>query len=138
MPIVKYNPVRELQTIQRDLERLWDFDWDVAPSFETMPFDIYEDDGNLIAETSLPKFKKEEISVTLDSGLLEVKAVHDENVETKDRRYYLHESSNSYLRRVSIPENVKLDKAEAEFKDGILKITMPIGSKSNAKLLPVK
>lgn len=140
MQIVRYNPFRELQSAERDLDKLWQNGWGLLPSFsETSVMDMYEENGNLVAEVNLPNFKKDEVTVTTDAGILEVSAEHQEKEENKSRRrYLLRESSNRYLRRVTLPEGVKTDTVEASFKDGVLKVTMPMAAPKQAKKVAIK
>ncbi len=142
MQLVRYNPLRDLQKMERDLDKFWDSGWGLVPSIaDSTTMDLYEEDGKLVAEVSLPNFKKEEVKVTADEGVLEISAEHQEKAEDKDkRRYYFRESSNRYLRRVSLPEGAKTDKIEAEFKDGVLKVSMPAAkpAKIEAKSVPIK
>ena len=140
MQVVRYNPFRELQRMERDLDKLWENGWGMLPTLtETSAMDLYEENGNLVAAVSLPNFKKEEVKVTTDEGVLEVSAEHKEEEEKKTkRRYYFHESSNRFFRRVTLPEGVKADKADAAFKDGVLKITMPMTAAKKSKEVTVK
>ncbi|HSE29554.1 MAG TPA: Hsp20/alpha crystallin family protein [Candidatus Saccharimonadales bacterium] len=124
----------------RDLDKTWANDWGFQIS-ESNAMDVYEENGNLIAEVSLPNFSKNEINVTTDEGVLEVSAEHKEHEEQKDkRRYYLRESSNQYFRRVALPGGAKVEKAEAEFKNGTLKVIVPMtgDGKTKAKAIKVK
>lgn len=110
------------------------------PTFaEATAIDLYEEDGNLVAEVSLPNFKKDEVKITTDEGVLEVSAEHKEKEKEKAKRhYFFRESSNQYFRRMALPEGVKADKAQANFKDGILKIIMPYAVQKNVKEIAVK
>lgn len=127
MQLVKRNPIRDLQAMERDLERLWEDDWVVLPTIaETSSIDVYEENGNLIAKTNLPNFRRPDIKVKIDGETLEIIAEHKEKEEDKtQRRYYFRESSNRDVRRVSLPEAVKADAVIANFKNGMLKVTMP-------------
>jgi HSP20 family protein len=135
MQLVKYSPFRDFQKIERDMDKLWDNGWGVFPTFaDTSTMDVYEENGNLVAEVSLPNFKKGEIELTTDGGVLEVTAEHKEEEEKKGKRqYYLRESSKSYFRRLPLPEGAKVDKTSAEFKNGLLKVVVPL-STSTKKL----
>jgi HSP20 family protein len=126
--------------MEQDLDKLWENGWGMVPTVsEASAMDLYEEDGNLVAEVSLPNFKKDEVKVTTDEGVLEVTAEHKEEQEkTTKRRYYFHESSNQYFRRVTLPEGVKTDKTDASFKDGVLKVTMPMQAAKKAKEITVK
>jgi HSP20 family protein len=107
------------------------FDW--GPSFKLMKapnmpkVDVYEKEGKVVVEAELPGFKPEEISAQIKDGVLtiegESKKEEKEGDEKKD--YWRREISRSYVKRaIALPEIAK-DKAEAEFKDGVLKIIAP-------------
>lgn len=140
MQLVKHSPLRELQIMERDLEKLWEDDWGLLPPLaETSTIDVYEEDGNLVAEASLPNFKKPEIKVHIDGRTLEISADHQEKEEAKSqRRYYFRESSNRYFRRITLPEGVKVDAADASFKHGTLKVIMPKVATKLVKTVEVK
>ncbi len=95
--------------------------------------DMYEENGNVVAEFTMPNFTKKEISVTTENDMLEITAEHEEkDEEKKNRRYYRRESSNRFWRRVALPEGVKNDKIEANYSDGVLTVKMPIDKKAIA------
>lgn len=140
MQLVRNNPFRELQRMERDLDKFWQNGWGLMPTFtDASAMDMYEENGKLIAEVNLPNFKKDEVNVTADKGVLEVSAEHKEKEEEKGkRRYFFRESSNQYFRRVALPEGVNANKAEASFKDGVMKVTMPLAATKKAKAVTVK
>ena len=112
---------------------------DTFPSITEAAMDLYEQDGNLVAEVSLPNFKKDEISVTTNDGFLEITAKHSQEKEEKGRRYYyFQESADRYFRRVELPDGAQADKIQASFDDGILKVSMPMVVKHDAKKVLVQ
>lgn len=129
-----------MQRLERDLDKLWENSWNPLPKFsEVSAMDMYEENGHLVAEVNLPNFKKNEVQVTTEEGVLEISAEHKEKEEDKGRRHYLfRESSNQYLRRVTLPEGVKTEKTNATFKNGLLKVTMPIAATKRTKAIAVK
>ncbi len=136
MQLVRFDPFRD---IEKNFEKLWGRGWASLPTFsETAVMDMYEEDGKLVAELTLPNFSKDEVKVSSDKDALEISAEHKEKEETKGkRRYYFRESSDQFLRRVTLPEGVDADKAVASFKNSILKITMPIKASEKAKTVRV-
>lgn len=140
MQLTRYNPLREMQGIDQDFDKLWQNDWAMLPTFiEAVALDMYEENGNLVAEVSLPSFKKDEVKLTTDKGILEISAEHREKEEEKGkRRYIFRESSNQYFRRVALPEGVNGERVDASFKDGILKVSMPMAVHKKAKLITIK
>ena len=142
MKLVQYNPLVDLEEVENDLDKFWGNSWSLLPSIaDSTTMDLYEMDGKIVAEVSLTNFKKDEVKVTTDKGVLEISAEHKEKEEDENKkRYYLRESSSHYLRRVSLPKGTQTDKVGAEFKDGILKVTMPVDmpTKSKAKEVHIK
>ncbi|PKL30975.1 hypothetical protein CVV43_04610 [Candidatus Saccharibacteria bacterium HGW-Saccharibacteria-1] len=140
MQLIKYNPFHEIQKLERDLDKVWNGDWSGMSSLtETAAMDMYEENGNLVAEVNLPNFDKSEIRVTTKDGALDISAEHKEKKEEKGkRRYFLRESSNQYFRRVMLPEGAKTEDINASFKDGMLKISMPMAEKEQPKAIDVK
>lgn len=140
MQLVRPNPFRQLQRVERDMQKLWESGWGLLPTFaETSALDLYEENGKLVAEVHLPNFSKEEVKVTTEEGVLEISAQHKEEKEEKEaRRYFFHESSNQYFRRVTLPENALTDQAEASFEGGTLKVTMPMSESKRSTEIPVQ
>lgn len=140
MQLIKYNPIRELQKMEHDMDKFWENGWSMPAIFtDSAAIDLYEEDGKLIGELSLPQFKKEEITITTDEGVLQISAKHEEKEEKKTkRRYFLRESRDQFFRRITLPEGADGDKAEASFEGGVLKITMPMVGKKAAKAVAIK
>ena len=138
MQIVRYNPFRELEELEKDLGRMIDRGWGIAPNFTDATIDMYVKDGQLVAEASLPNFKKEEIKVSATETGLEINAEHEEKEEgEKDRRYFLKESAQSYWRRLSLPPGAKKEDVKCSFKDGKLTIAMPFEEQRKTKAIPI-
>lgn len=140
MQLVKRVPLRELRAMDRDLERLWEDDWGELPTIaESSTIDVYEENGNLIAKTNLPNFRRPDIKVKIDGKTLEITAEHKEQEEDKtQRRYFFRESSNRDVRRVSLPEAIRAEDVVANFKNGTLKVTMPKLTSKLVKAVEVK
>ena len=123
-------------------------DW---PSFKLMKMagapkvDVYEDGDNMIAEAELPGFKPEEISAQIQDNALVIVAKSEEEKEEENKKkgYWRKETSRGYMKRVvPFPVEVIADKAEAEFKNGMLKVKVPKAKprieKEKGKLLEIK
>ena len=142
MQLIKFDPLRDIQTIEDEIDTMLRDGWNWTP--EVLPLstlDMYEENNMLVSELALPQFKKEDIKVTIDSSGIEVAATHSDKEESKKsagRRYYRRESSQNYWRRISLPAEAKWDSSEAEFKDGILSIKVPLDQSKSQKLLDIK
>lgn len=100
----------------------------LTPSFRTdFAVDMYEEKGNVIAEMNLPGMKQEDIEITFQNGNLKVTAKRAEEKETKERDFFYKEIKHgAYERLIALPAEVKTDKTEAHYVNGVLKVVMPI------------
>ena len=94
--------------------------------FDIMKCDIYEKDGAYHIEADVPGFKKEEIAVECEDGYITITAEKNfENEESDDRKYLKRERSYSKTTRKFYVGDIDSNEIKAEFKDGILNITVP-------------
>lgn len=92
------------------------------------PVDIVEQDNAFLATLDLPGLKKEDIEISLDEGVLSVsgerKMEHPIGEEgTAYRR--IERSYGTFSRSFTLPQGVDIGKVEANFADGVLKLTLP-------------
>lgn len=138
MQLIKYSPLHEIEKLEHEIDKLWENGFPAIFS-DTAALDLYEEAGKLTAEIRLPHFKKEEVTISTTNNVLEIVAEHKEKEEKKDKRhYFLRESNKQFLRRIKLPEGAEGTKAEADFKDEILKITMPITESDSHKIITIK
>lgn len=106
-----------------------------------MKCDIYEKDGNYHIEMDVPGFKKEDISIEASDGYLTIKAEKnsENNEEDEDKNYIRRERSYGAYERSFYLGDLDQDKVEAEFKEGILKISVPKKEEvNNKKMIEIK
>ena len=136
MDIIKWKPFR-------DVDRFFEEDFFPmipAISKRTMPsMDIYQTKNDVVAEVSLAGIDPKNVKVTVENDILTVRGEKKEEKETKEKDYYCKEiRSGGFMRSVNLPVHVRGDKANAESKDGILKITVPKVEKKITKEIPIK
>jgi len=113
---------------QRDLGEEW------APAMN-----FYEKGDTYFLTAELPGMKKEDISVTVDKGLVTVTGKRETSKEEDGANFYLKESSyGSFSRSFRLPGEVQEDKVEASFKDGVLTLTMPHRKEAKVKKISIK
>ena len=102
-----------------------------------MKCDIYEKDGDYHIEMDVPGFKKEDIKIECDKGYLTITAEkHSEDKEEdKSKKYIRRERSYGKYQREFYLGDVEADKVHAEFKDGMLNITVPKKTEVETKKL---
>ncbi len=95
----------------------------VAPSFKV---DIGEDETGIFIEADMPGIKKEDIKVSVEDDVLSISAERTQNEEEKKKGYHRIERSWGCLNRsFTVGENVDVDKIEATYDNGVLKIKVP-------------
>ncbi len=141
MQLVRTRPLKQLLDVEKEFSKMLDRSWSLAPVLaETSAVDVYTEDGQLVTEVALPDFKKDEIEVKATGEGLEISAERKEKEEktTKDRRYLLRESNQSYWRRLSLPPEAKTDDVKCTLKDGKLSITMPLETSKKTKTIAIE
>lgn len=105
--------------------------------------DLYENKKELIVEVEIPGVDKKDIKVHVSNDGIEIKAenkIETKNEDKKKGMYNFERNYTGFYRRFSLPNNVNSEKAHAEYKNGILKITVPKLKieESKKKLIDVK
>ncbi len=98
---------------------------------------MYQEDNNVIAEMNLPGFDKKTIDVSIEGDTLRITANKEEKKEKKEKQYYCKSiRRGSFDRTLRLPTEVNVNKTNADYSDGVLRISMPI--KEKAKMGKVK
>jgi HSP20 family protein len=101
--------------------------------------DIYQDKDNVYAKVALPGVDPKEIDVAVENDILSLGSSVEKKSEVDEKDYYRKEIRyGSFHRSVQLPTHVDGDKAEAEYADGILKITIPKKDEVKPKKIAVK
>lgn len=111
----------------------WD---DFMPSInvnEAMKCDIYEKGDKSYIEMDIPGFKKENINVDVANKYLTITATREDKNEDKEKNYVRKERSYGKFTRSFYIGNVSEDDIDAEFKDGILTVSIPKEHKEESK-----
>ena len=113
------------------------------PGMEMMTWqpamDIYRKGDNIMVEASLPGIKKEDINIDISDGMMTVSGEMKNESEVKEDDYYYRERhEGKFSRSMMIPEDVRMDDIKAEFKDGLLTVTMPMAMPEKSKKMKVE
>jgi HSP20 family protein len=101
--------------------------------------DVFEKDGSLVVKADVPGMTAKDIEVTLTEDGVTVSGQRSEEKEVKEKDYYRCERSyGSFMRQVSLPAGADRDKAQANFKDGVLEISFPLKEEAKQKKIEVK
>jgi HSP20 family protein len=145
-PAAMPQMLRPFESLRREVDRLFDeFDggfWRSpfrSPFFDLAPFrraeatftaapavDVSETDKAYQVTAEMPGMDERNIEVKVANGVLTIKGEKQEDVEEKKKEYYMRERSyGSFERNFQVPEGVETDRIEANFKNGVLSVTLP-------------
>ena len=115
----------------------------VTSNYRNPVCDAYETDDEVVAEIELPGVDKKDIKVNVSRNAIEVKTESKAEIKHEDKKKGMYRFERSYAgfyRKFSLPDNVDPDRADAAYKDGVLKIKVPklASEKKKAKQLEVK
>ncbi len=100
----------------------------VTSNYRAPISDLYETEKEVVAELDLPGVNKNDIQVNVTKDSIEIKAEKKNEVKQENKKkgmFRLERSFAGFCRKFALPKNVDADKANAEYKDGVLKITVP-------------
>jgi len=106
----------------------WDqwFDNGFEKTLSVPAVNIEENVGQYDISMAIPGMKKDDFKIDLEGDLLTVSAEKEETNEEEYKKYNRREYNySSFARSFTLPEDVKYDKIEASYNDGVLKLVLP-------------
>lgn len=104
----------------------------------TVALDVYEDADNIFVKAELPGMKKEDIDISLHDGCLSISGERKSETNREDAETYRAERFfGRFQRTVTLPTSVAADKVKAQYKDGILTVTLPKAEEAKPKHIDV-
>jgi HSP20 family protein len=148
----EWDPLHEFQ---RDMNRLFDDffgdfplarRWEreagaLAPDMFSPAVDISETEKDVKVCAELPGLDEKDVTVEIDESALTIRGEKKEEKEEKGRNWYRREQSyGSFHRVVPLPASVESEKAKANFKKGVLTVTIPKRDEERAsrKTIPIE
>jgi HSP20 family protein len=121
-----------LTDLREEIDRLFDYPLaELARTSQvlsgwTPALDLHEDNENLTVHVELPGMKKEDIEVSLQDGSLSISGERKNEQKFDDAKVYREERYvGRFQRTVHLPSSVAANRIKAQYKDGILTITLP-------------
>lgn len=146
MNLVRWNPLREMETFSDRINRL--FGESLLPASSLIDeshvsnwkpaADIYDQDDKIVIKAELPGVDKKDIRVDLEDRVLTLEGERSEEKEVKEDNYYRRERvQGKFLRSFTLPEGLDADKIKADYKDGVLVIEIPKPEERKPKRISV-
>lgn len=132
------NPFGLMRQFTDDMNRVFGFE--ANETAWVPPIEMKQMEGKLVLTADLPGLKREDVKVNVTENTLTLEGERKQEKEDKGEGYYHSERRyGKFFRSIPLPEGAKIDGAAAQFKDGVLEITVPIAAmKETAKQVPIK
>jgi HSP20 family protein len=149
MAIVRWEPFRDLVGYQDRMNRLFEDsfrgvargpaedDWALGGSWAPA-VDIYEHEGHLVLKAELPGIEAKDVDIRLENNVLTLRGERQLDREVKRESYHRVERSyGTFSRSFTLPSVVDQEKIKAEYKDGVLRVTLPKKDEAKPKQISI-
>lgn len=150
MAIVKWSPLKEMEEMRRDMDRLFEEffsttrrrrGWPARAEGEPIVpnIDMYERRNELVLKVELPGVSRDSIDLTITKDSIMVKGEAKKDEEVKDEDYFVNERSfGGFSRTIALPVEVESERAKATFKDGVLEVTLAKKQEAQPKEMKIE
>ena len=124
-----------MEQMMRAFDQMWSpwFGFERFPrtGFPKLPelpaMNVSQKNGDVVVEAALPGMDKKDIKVNVTGRTLTIEGSHREEKKTEEKDRYLSEiKRGKVFRKIQLPAEVNPSKVKAEYKDGVLHLTMPM------------
>src|SRR5215204_4494859 len=146
MTIVRYDPFRDLRTLQEEVNRL--FSTNLTRGFGeegigrgawSPSVDIYENKDHIVLEAELPGMNREDFDLTVENNVITLRGERRfEKKEDTDNYHRVERAYGSFTRSFTLPNTVSGEGASADYRNGVLRVTLPKREETKARRIEVK
>jgi HSP20 family protein len=148
-PVHALNPFEEMERLMEShfprnwfRSSLWDYpSWgDLSSRLEVVrpKVDLIDRDHDIVIKAEMPGVDKDDIDISVTRNTVTIKGETSHEEEEEKGDFYRKEMTRgSFSRRLTLPADVDEEKAKAEFKDGVLELTLPKVEKAKRRKIKV-
>lgn len=146
MSVTRYDPFRDLRNLQEEVNRLFTgnagrtFDDEgIARGAWSPSVDIYENKDQIVLEAELPGMNREDFDLTVENNVITLRGERRfEKKEDTDNYHRVERAYGSFTRSFTLPNTVTGDGASADYRNGVLRVTLPKREETKARRIEVK
>lgn len=146
MSIVRYDPFHDLRNLQDEVNRLFSTnisrvfgDEGIARGAWNPSIDIYENKDQIVVEAELPGMSREDFDLSIENNVLTLRGERRfEKKDEGDNYHRVERSYGSFTRSFTLPQTVTGETANAEYKNGVLRVTLPKREEVKARRIEIK
>ncbi|MDQ3798826.1 MAG: Hsp20/alpha crystallin family protein [Acidobacteriota bacterium] len=148
MSIAKYDPFRDLRTLQDEVNRLFSMSLPRSGGAQqdemmrgawTPNVDIFENKDQIVLEAELPGMKPEDVDISIENNVLTIHGERRfEKKDDSDNFHRVERSYGSFTRSFTLPPTVSSENANAEFENGVLRLTLAKREEAKPRRIEIK
>ncbi len=144
--MIRWEPYRDLPATHDRFNRLFNETFsrvlgdvgDLSTRSWAPEVDIYETDQSVVLKAELPGVNPKDAEIRIQDGTLYLKGERKFENEVKEENYHRVERAyGSFTRSFALPSSIDSEKAKAEYKDGVLTLTMPKREEAKPKTIQI-
>ena len=133
------DPFNVARNFDRALGRMLREDWqDEAELTGSYPVDINEDENNIYVQAEVPGFKRDELDITFESGVLTITGERKVEANGKQQRHLNERRYTRVRRSFSLPTTVDESNVNAKLENGVLHLTLPKREEVKPRRIEIK
>lgn len=145
MNIIKYDPFREMRSLQDEVNRLFASSFSRGDNNDLMrgawspQVDIFENKNEIVLEAELPGMKPEDVDISIENNVLTIRGERKfEKKDEGDNFHRVERSYGSFTRSFTLPPTVAAENANAEFENGVLRLTLAKREEAKPRRIEIK
>lgn len=146
MGIVRYDPFRDLRSLQDEVNRLFSTnlsrvfgDEGIARGAWNPTVDIYENKDQIVIEAELPGMSREDFDLAFENNVITLRGERKfEKKDESDNYHRVERSYGSFTRSFTLPPTVSGDGISAEYRNGVLRVTLPKREEVKARRIEIQ
>ncbi|MDT4965854.1 MAG: hypothetical protein QOJ64_591 [Acidobacteriota bacterium] len=146
MSIIRYDPFRDLRSLQDEVNRLFSTnvsrygdDEGIARGAWNPTVDIYENKDQIVIEAELPGMNREDFDLSFENNVITLRGERRfEKRDESDNYHRVERSYGSFTRSFTLPTTVSGENISAEYHNGVLRVTLPKREEIKARRIEIK
>jgi HSP20 family protein len=145
MSIIRYDPFRDLRSLQDEVNRLFSTnlsrvfgDEGIARGAWNPNVDIYENKDQIVIEAELPGMNREDFDLSFENNVITLRGERRfEKKDESDNYHRVERSYGSFTRSFTLPPTVSGEGITAEYRNGVLRVTLPKREEVKARRIEI-
>lgn len=145
--ITRWDPINDVTTMRNMMDRLFEQSFGRLPAFRgageelgiaTLGLDVIENNDSFLVKAAVPGVDPKDVDISVEDDVLTIRGEFEQKEESNEENYHRRELRyGSFQRSLRLPPTVDAEHAEAQFENGMLKLTLPKKPEARARSIKI-